>query len=752
MSGAVTAAVATALWLGSLAAAPPWAAAIAIVVVACAIPVVAKGRAAAGLPLVLLGMVLLGGGLAGGRVVLRDGSPLVALGQRRAVVDLAGRVVTEPRVTPIGAWTIVRVSRVGGTDLGGRAVLHLDRKEHVDVGEHLDARMRVVPLPDDGFGAHLRTLGASAGLRPVGVVHIGRAPALLRWTTVVRDRAGAAFAEALEPDRAALLGGLTLGTRDGIDDDLLRDAGLSHLVVVSGRHVAVLLGGVLAVAAVVGLGHRGRQRTALVTLWWFVVLTRWQPSVLRAGVMVTLVVLASLSGRGRDALHGLAVTVLLLLLCDPLLARQAGFALSVLATGGVLLAVRRADAAEVSPVAMAVRTTLAAQLATAPVLLVMAGTVPLAALPANLVAGPAATVAQLVGLGAAALAALEVPGAVVVAGAAGPPLRVLQWAATAFAALPTVGVGALACIAVLCVCIGLLSGWPGPVRRRPRRGVVLVLAGLAVTVVIAPSVVPPGRPDHLRLVAIDVGQGDALLVEAPDGDDGARMLVDGGPEPGMIDAALRRRRIRDLDVMVLTHGDHDHAGGLARVMRRHDVGVLVVPAGDAALRDASDSARDALATARHRGVPVVAVAEGRRFALGHARVSVLAPAARMPAGAERNMRSIVLRVDGAHGSMLLTGDAEDAAQLRLLGRRQAVRADVLKVPHHGGATNAPGFLDAVGARVAVVSVGGDNGYGHPHPDTVADIAPVPLWRTDQHGSVTVTLTPDGPLVEAERTP
>ena len=752
MSTAVTAAVATALWLGCLSAVPPWAAAVAIVVLGCAVPVVAGGRVVAGALLVLLGMVLLGGGLTGGRAVLRDGSPLVALGQRRAIVEVVGRVATEPRVTPIGAWAILRVARVGVTDLGGRAVLHLDDGDDLDVGQRLDARMRVVPLPDDGFGAHVRTLGASVGVQPVGALRVGRAPALLRRTTVVRDRARAAYGEALGRDRAALLGGLTLGTRDDIDDDLLRDAGLSHLVVVSGRHVAVLLAGVLAVAAVAGLGHRGCQRAALVALWWFVVLTRWQPSVLRAAVMATLVVAAALSGRGRDALHGLAVTVLFLLLCDPLLARQAGFALSVLATGGVLLAVQRADAAGVSPLRMAVRATVAAQIATAPVLLTMVGTVPLAALPANLVAGPAATVAQLLGLCAAALAALDLPGAAVVAGLAGPPLAILQWAAMAFSGLPALGAGELVGIVVFCCCVGVVRRRPGPTRRPTTRVVALILGGLVATVLVAPWIVPPRRPEQLRLVAIDVGQGDALLVEAPDGADGARMLVDGGPEPTTIDVALRRRRIRDLDVVVLTHGDHDHAGGLARVLRRRDVGALALPAGDAALRDASDSAREALSTARRRGVPVVAVAEGRRFALGDAQVSVLAPSARMPAGVERNARSIVLRVDGTHGSMLLTGDAEEGTQLRLLGRPSAIRADVLKVPHHGGATNATGFLDAVGARVAVVSVGAGNGYGHPHHDTVADMAPVPLWRTDRHGSITVTLTPDGPSVETERAP
>lgn len=750
MSTAVTAAVAAALWLGCLSAVPPWTAAVAVVVLLGAMAVAAAGRAAAALALALVGMVLLGGGLAGGRRVLREGSPLVALAERRAVVDIVGRVVIEPRTTPIGAWTILRLTRVDGTDVGGRAALHLDPGERVDVGQQLDARMRVIPLPDGGFGAHLRTLGASAGVRPAGSLGIDPAPVVLRQTTTVRDRTRTVFAQALGPDHAALLGGLVLGARDDIDDDLLREAGLSHLVVVSGRHVAVLFAGVLAITALCGVGHRGRHGSALAALWWFVLLTRWQPSVLRATVMATLVLVAALSGRGRDALHGLAVTVLLLLLCDPMLARQAGFALSVLATGGVLLVVQHADATGASRFPTALRVTVAAQLATAPVLLTMVGAVPLAALPANLVAAPAATVAQMVGLCAAALAAGEAPGAVVLARGAGPPLTVLTWAATAFSGLPALGPrdlgGVLALGAVVAV-VHRRAGW-----RTPARWAALLAAAAAVAVIVGPLVVRPRPPGHLRLVAVDVGQGDALLVEAPDGEDGVRMLVDGGPEPGSIDAVLRSRRIRTIEAVVLTHGDHDHAGGLARVLRRLQVGMFVVPAGDPALRDASDSAREALAAARQRDVPVVTVADGQRFTLGGAQVDVLAPTTRTAPADDRNTRSIVLRVEDTHGSMLLTGDAEATTQLRLLGRQSAIRADVLKVPHHGGATNTAGFLDAVGAQVAVVSVGAGNSYGHPHPDTVTDIAPVPLWRTDVHGTVTVTLTPDGPVVDPARTP
>jgi competence protein ComEC len=441
--------------------------------------------------------------------------------------------------------------------------------------------------------------------------------------------------------------------------------------------------------------------------------------------------------------------VLILLLCDPLLAHQAGFALSVLATGGVLMAVQHASAAGASRILMAFHATVAAQVATAPVLLTMVGTVPLAAVPANLVAGPAATVAQLFGVCAAAVAAADAPGAVALARGAGPPLSLLVWAATAFGGLPALGPGELGAVVALGAAVVRLHRRSAG--RTPARWGALVVAVAVGAVVVGPRLVPPRAPAHLRLVAVDVGQGDALLVEAPDGADGARMLVDGGPEPGSVDAVLRSRRIRAIEAVVLTHGDHDHAGGLARVLRRLQVGMFVVPAGDPALRDASDSAREALAAARDRDIPVVPVVDGQRFPLGGARVDVLAPATRSSSGADRNARSIVLRVEGAHGSMLLTGDAEDSTQLRLLGRRSAIRADVLKVPHHGGATNATGFLDAVGAQVAVVSVGAGNSYGHPHRDTVADIAPVPLWRTDLHGTVTVTLTPNGPVVDPTRT-
>ncbi len=744
--------VAAALWLGCLWDAPVVVAGAGVAVLIGAGALAVRGRVGGAIVAVLLAVVLLGAGLAGGRRVLREQSPLVDLAAGGRKVRIEGRLVTEPRATAFGAWAVVRVGAVDGHRTATRAVVHLDRDDDVAVGQPVAGLVGVGPLPDGGFGRHLRTLGAAAALRPIGSLRVGAAPAPLRWTTQARERARGTFSVALDRDRAALLSGLVLGTRDGIDDDRLREAGLSHLVVVSGRHVAVLLAGVLAVAAGVGLGHRGRHGLALAGLWWFVVLTRWQPSVLRAAVMATLALGAALVGRDRDTLHTLAVTVTVLLLADPLLARQAGFALSVLATAGVLFALRHeahssARSDRSVRLATAVRVTVAAQLATAPVLLAMAGTVPLASVPANVVAAPAATVAQVLGLLAAALAAPGLPGAVLLGRAAGPPLAVLQWAASAFAGLAHLTAWSLAALVVV------VGGTLAVRRRAPHRTdlrvlVVAVWVGLAV-VALGPLLLPTRAPPSLRLTVLDVGQGDALLVEAPDGARGARMLVDGGREPNVVDRLLRERRIRVLDVVVATHGDDDHTGGLAGAMAGRDVGMLLVPAGDPALRDGAPSAQRAVAAARGAAVPVGEAYAGQRFALGAATVEVLAPEPEPPPGVERNSRSIVLRVADAHGAMLLTGDADEIAQQRLLQRPELVEADVLKVPHHGGATNATRFLDAVRATAAVVSVGADNRYGHPHPDTVADIAPVPLWRTDRHGTVTVTLTPEGPVVDAE---
>lgn len=280
--------------------------------------------------------------------------------------------------------------------------------------------------------------------------------------------------------------------------------------------------------------------------------------------------------------------------------------------------------------------------------------------------------ASIVGAIAAALAQVWVPAGGAVAALAGPPLEVILWAGQRFADGPGLGLRDLVVpVAVALAFVVVARG------RAPRLAVAVVVA---VVVWGALPSWPVGGPPELTLTALDVGQGDALLVEAPPG---VRMLVDGGAEPGLALRHLRQRGIRRLDVVALTHPHADHSGGLPAVLAAVPVGVLLVgPAGLDRLTEVAPSALATYRTASARGVPMEVVTAGQHFALGSARVEVLSPPGDSSLGGEPNENSLVLRVSGDHGSILLTGDAEVAAQTRLLRRPERLRASVLKVPHH----------------------------------------------------------------------
>jgi competence protein ComEC len=218
------------------------------------------------------------------------------------------------------------------------------------------------------------------------------------------------------------------------------------------------------------------------------------------------------------------------------------------------------------------------------------------------------------------------------------------------------------------------------------------------------------------------------------------MLVDGGPDPDLVLRELRARGIRRLDAVALTHPHADHSGGLPAVLAAVEVGMLLVgPMPLDVVENVDISAVATYRTAATRGVRIMAVAAGQRFALGSAQVEVLSPPADGSLGDEPNENSLVLRVSAPQGAMLLTGDAEVAAQTRLLARPDRLRAAVLKVPHHGGATNVDEFFDAVGARVAVISAGAGNDYGHPTRTVLDALRGVDLRRTDTEGTITIAV-------------
>lgn len=593
----------------------------------------------------------------------------------------------------------------------------------------------------------------------VAVVRVRGKPAVLGAPTALqsgaerlRSRLREASTDVLDPGPAGLLPALVVGDTSAMLPTVkteFRASGLTHLTAVSGANVAIVCGAVLGLATLARAGPRTAAVLAALALVGFVVLCRPSPSVLRAAVMGAVVLLALVLGRRRSAVPALCAAIPALLLLDPALGADPGFALSVLATGAlVLLAPGWAAALRRHRIPLGIAEALAvsaaAHVVTAPVVAALSGEVSLVAVVANLLAAPAVAPATVLGVLAAALGALHPGAAVVLVHLAGPAVGWLVWVGRQGAAVPD-GVlrwpdgaaGGLA-LAVLIVLVLLVL--------RAHRLRALVAAGVlgALVVVVPTRYVPPGWPaTGWAVVACDVGQGDALVLATAE--PGTAVLVDAGPPDGQVSACLDRLGVRHLALVVISHLHADHLGGLADALRGRDVGAVALGPG----RSPSWAFAEVMSTTAGARVPLVALAAGQRLSWPGLVLDVLAPRRTPPPTSDQdaevdgtviNNTSVVLRASTPVGRVLLTGDVELEAQADLLASGIDLRADVLKVPHHGSRYTTRGFLAAVRPRVAMISVGAGNSYGHPSRKVLDALAGagVRTLRTDLDGDIAVT--------------
>jgi competence protein ComEC len=577
-------------------------------------------------------------------------------------------------------------------------------------------------------------------------------------------------------DGAALLPGLVVGDTSAMSVELvdaMRAAGLTHLTAVSGGNVAVVVGSVLWVARGLGVRGRGLVAAAVAAVAAFLVVTRAEPSVLRAAVMAGVGLLAVATGRARRSLPALAGAVLVLLAADPTLARSYGFALSVLATAGLVLwagpwgrslggwlTARRCPVGPARTLGYALAVPLAAQVAVAPVLVLLNPTVSLVSVPANLLAAPAVAPATVLGLVAGLVELVHPPVGDLIGWTAGVPAAWITLVGHAGAGLPgarlpwPAGPGGALALAGLLTAVwttGRVLRRPGARRRardaigaglaRPVRvlGLVVVVAvglggaGLATRRTGEPGWPPPGW----AVVACDVGQGDALVLHTGEGQ---AVVVDAGPDPDRVDGCLRRLGIRHVPLLVVTHLHADHVEGVPGVLRGRRVDeVLVGPYGEPAAE--ADRLTGWL---RDAAVPAAQAAVGSADRIGQLRLRVLGPERVITGeGSTPNNASLVLWAATGGVRVLLAGDVEPPAARMLLASAAwpgSVPVDVLKVPHHGSAYQDPRLLAGSGATVALISVGADNDYGHPAPVTLQALRADGLLvaRTDRVGDVAVT--------------
>ncbi|MGO1538188.1 MAG: ComEC/Rec2 family competence protein [Leucobacter sp.] len=620
---------------------------------------------------------------------------------------------------------------------------------------------------------------------------------------------------AVSVDGAELVPGFAVGDTQLVPAQLdaqMKESSLTHLTAVSGANCALIIGAVVALASRLGAKRRVRILCAGIALGGFVVVVGPDASVQRAAVMATVMLASDFGGKRSVALPALGAAMCVLLITDPWQAREPGFTLSVAATGGILLCVPVLDRAirrfSKLPrlLTLPVSVALAAQLSCAPLLLLLDDGIPAVGVLANVVAAPAAPVGT--GVGLVAMLLLPVSASLGVAA-----VTVASWAtqwvaatAEVTAALPLArwywpggGVGALtlaACEAALLIAWGLATGrlqlprlallnaTPEPFERDPwhpgmrlprpvRIATVLLVCGSLGTMTAISAVTPATNwavtPRDWSVVACDVGQGDALLLRDPRVPEDV-MLVDTGEDTELLQSCLDRFGVTRIRLLVLSHDDRDHVGALDVVLPLVEEALVAPPT----------------AEQQHEGRPVVDDLDraGVRWSIGAAghtgqvsnggggggpasgmRWQVLAPESnRTPR--DSNSASLVMRVDAGEITVLLLGDtgadehaeilqseSVDTGSARSAGPQisENLAADVVKIAHHGSNDQDPRILAASGATLGLISVGMDNGYGHPHPAVLRDLAErgIQPLRTDLHGAIAVRTTDEGPRAWVE---
>ncbi|MFA5867505.1 MAG: DNA internalization-related competence protein ComEC/Rec2 [Actinomycetota bacterium] len=567
-----------------------------------------------------------------------------------------------------------------------------------------------------------------------------------------------------------LMMGIVLGMTEDIPPDIAADfktTGLSHILAVSGLNISILIiaFGYLVRAATINMGKLGRMLAFTVTasaVVFYMFLTKLQPSVVRAGVMGLAALGAILASRRGNPFPALAAAAMTILVIDPAALFDIGFQLSFAATITILVFTPPLETAfKTRPggLGSAACLTLAAQLGVAPLLILYFEQLSLVSIASNVMVGPAIAPATIFGILITLAGAISTGLARIMAIIVEPCLAYIVVAANYFAGWPYASVMlppvSAVCVAAYYGLLGLFyfgliryNRWRSaratindfPNRRFARTATVSILLAVLVVGLFGCQAAKSRPPAGLRAVFIDVGQGDATLIQA---EDGATILIDGGPEPDSAVAVLRSYGIRTIDLLIMTHAHADHAGGLEAVVSGYFIKKAVLPDKSSNL----NLGRRIIDALEQGGVSNAKGKQGHSYAVGkYMKVSIMSPdeailnAAEADESDDANNRAVVALIRYKKIKLMFTGDIELSTEQAMVNDQDVDHVEVLKVPHHGSKNGADArFLNAAHPEIAVISVGANNPFHHPAPSTLAKLrqAGAAVYRTDKNGSVII---------------
>jgi competence protein ComEC len=686
----------------------------------------------------------------------------------KGVVEIQGMVAEEPdvRSTFCQLELAAQEINIGGTkrEIRGTALIRLPRYPGYHYGDVLQVTGELeTPQPFDSFD--YRSYLAHEGIHSIlyypqiEVLDSGEGVRLLRWTYALRERLSVSLTKALPEPQCSLAQGILLGIRGNIPyslNEAFSRTGTAHLLAISGLHISIVIGMVLSLA-ILAFGRRYSIYIwlALLAIWLYVLLTGMRPPVIRGAIMGSLFLIAEFLGRQRSAIIALAFAAAAMVGVQPGVLWTVSFQLSFLAMAGLILLFpqfqiwgrqvvatssgdREALMTTGAMVTDALAVTLAAVTAVWPLVAYYFGIVSLVALPATFFS-LSALPAIIVTAGLVAFAGLLVPLLAQVLGwLAWLFLSYLLLIVHGFDALPgsSLELASVSSWQVWCYYIVLAAAVAVVSRRKQLAGSFSRLASglkaiipahlprkwlipaLLIVAILVWSVVLTRPDDKLHVSFLDIGQGDAILIQTPAQQD---ILIDGGPDPQKANLELSKKLPfwdRAIDLVISTQPQADHITGLVEVLQRYKVRQVL----DADVSYDSPIYQQWLELVEQKQIRRDIAGAGQEIDLGHGiTIEVLNPPPDLFQGTSSDVdnNGVVLRLSWGKVSFLFTADIGREAEFELIGQRANLKSTVLKVAHHGSNTStSPQFLAAVDPEVAVVSVGTDNPFGHPSSEVV----------------------------------
>ena len=673
-----------------------------------------------------------------------------AANETRAVLEL--KILNRPKVifqnfdrTPVYG-VAVHLVNINEQPASGRGYLIFDEQELArGVTVKLDAKLE--PAGRNSRDAFL--------VKPSSNIEVIAQPTSSQgFLNDLRAEYVAAIA-GVTPDSKTLVAGLAIGEIAELSEELeekMQIVSLTHLVAVSGSNCAIVVGMVYLIAVGLGFGRTGRAVISISALLLYVLLIGPDPSVLRAGVMAASVILMIALGRRTWALNALALAALVLLISDPWLSVEFGFGLSVLATAGILLLApamseRLANHMPL-PLALGLSVTMAAQLFCLPLLMQLQPGLATYSVIANLLAGPMVAPVTVLGM----IALVVTPFAPWLAGAisylASLGTWVIETIAITFADLPVAyfpwatGLPAtiLSTLLIVAVAAWLRAG-PVPLRQLGI-GAVVVIAVTTISIPAASEILPKSWPiTKWEVVSCDVGQGDAMVIRSR----GRTALIDVGADDDLVDRCLSQLSVTRIDLLVLTHFDFDHVGGLAGAIKGREVSTAII----SGFEDDRPATAISLELLNKERVSVVIADPSVSGVLGDYTWQILGPSAQATEAKDSNDASVVMMFSGLHIDLLLLGDLGEAGQQRIFPEARKILGSspkplILKVSHHGSNDQSAELHEALRPELSVISVGETNGYGHPGKSLLdlLERSGSQVLRTDLHGSIAISVEGD----------